>query len=254
MMTLPKDYSGQRYGRLVALNRVGNRGGSWRFKCDCGNETVSNIGRVRLGVTQSCGCIALEALRARSITHGHSLGRSVSPTLGSYRNAKARCYYSGSARYAEYGGRGIKMCDRWLESFDAFLEDMGERPVGMTLDRIDLNGDYEPSNCRWATADKQSENRRNTILVAQGDEQISLRRFAMTNGVPYKAIHKRVLRGQEPHAALAAMKAEDGVLFEGQRITLKSFAEMKGINYKRLHSHMKRHGMSHESAAADLLR
>lgn len=92
--------------------------------------------------------------------HGHSVGEKPSTTYNSWAAMKQRCYDPKRSNYAYYGGRGIKVCDQWINSFDQFLADMGERPEGKTLDRIDVNGNYEPSNCRWVTAKEQTSNRR----------------------------------------------------------------------------------------------
>lgn len=252
-MTLAKDYTGQIYGRLTAVKRVGDRGGKWLFQCECGAQTVTDIARVRIGMTRSCGCLAIEALRSRSITHGHALDRTVTPTLSSYRNAYSRCYHQSAARYAQYGGRGIKMCARWKNSFEAFLEDMGERPDGTTLDRYpNRDGDYEPGNCRWATSAEQGTNKHATIQVECEGKKISLRQFAARQCVSYKALHKRVMGNHEdPYQASEALKLPKPVLHEGERMTVKEFAARTGVNYKALHSRMTRGNLSpHEAVAA----
>lgn len=205
-MTLPKDYTGQRYGRLVAIRRASSRGGAWVFLCDCGHQHVTDIGRVRFGMTQSCGCLRKDKTRERSITHGHAANRQVTGTLSSYRNAISRCTNPDSQAFPNYGGRGIKVCDRWLESFDNFFADMGFRPEGMSLERKENNGNYEPENCIWANALDQASNRRNTIPVEHNGRRISLRRFASEIGVGYHGLYVRVTRyQQDPHAAATAM-------------------------------------------------
>ncbi len=154
------DLSGQRYGLLVALEivgRVGNSQALWRCRCDCGNETKVRLGNLRNGHTRSCGCERSTETSKRKTTHGMTGTREYT----SWQAMLERCTTPTNHKYKDYGGRGIKVCRRW-EKFENFLADMGPRPEGATLGRIENDGDYEPGNCRWETATSQSRNRRNT--------------------------------------------------------------------------------------------
>ncbi len=143
----------------IKLDHVNNEA-FWLCKCRCGTMKVVRGSTVRNGVSKSCGCLAREEARQRERTHGHTAGGEISPEYQSWKAMKERCYNPNHVRYADYGGRGILVCARWKNSFENFFEDMGERPEGESLDRINPNAGYSPSNCRWATDKQQNFNRR----------------------------------------------------------------------------------------------
>lgn len=142
--------AGDKFGKLTAVEIAGRskcRRVLWKCRCDCGGETVVMASNLKNGNSRTCGC--------SRITHG----ATDTPTYRSWHSMIHRCSSPYTNGYENYGGRGIKVCPEWSD-FEQFLADMGERPAGKTLDRIDPDGDYEPSNCRWATPVEQAANKR----------------------------------------------------------------------------------------------
>lgn len=164
-MGYSKDLTGQRFGRLVAIRTVEStrRGMSWECQCDCGNTHVTGVTSLTRAQTRSCGCLKREVgaatCRART-KHGHLTNFSRSRTYESFLNAKKRCNYPSHSRYSDYGGRGIQFL---FTSFEHFFAELGERPDGKSLDRIDNDGHYSPGNCKWSTPSEQQLNKRKKV-------------------------------------------------------------------------------------------
>lgn len=184
--------SNSRVGRLLVLKVVGrSKGGSllWLCICDCGNTCEAVSSSLNKGLKQSCGCLYNEIKGKQKVTHGRSKTRE----YNSWMAMKERCYNSKTDYYHLYGGRGITVCEEWKHSFESFYSAMGDCPKGMSLDRIDSNGNYEPGNCRWSTPSVQGFNTRKRISNSSGRTGVT---FHSKQGVwhsyitvNYKRIH-----------------------------------------------------------------
>lgn len=182
---------GQRLGKLVVTKYLGrneNRYHTYECICNCGKTTVATRNNLRKGHTTSCGCYKKQRISETKTRHGGS----DLPEYGSWNGAKDRCYNKKNKKYPDYGGRGIKVCDRWLQDFRHFLDDMGLRPApGWSLDRIDNNGDYCPENCRWAPPIVQANNRRSLCLLTFMEQTLSATQWARRLGINHHEILNR---------------------------------------------------------------
>lgn len=211
---------GERFGRLTVLAE-GPRAEStrkqrrWICRCDCGNERLVYVESLRRGLSKSCGCLSRETsaaiLRARA-THGHTRGGGGkrTPTYGSWRAMVYRCTSPSDSSYWRYGAVGVTVCDRWRHSFENFLADMGERPAGMTLDRIDGAKGYELSNCRWATTKQQLANRKSVRLIEFGGRSMNITEWARELGISAQSIRARLEGGWPIEKALTAPRSNTG--------------------------------------------
>lgn len=206
------DRTGARFGRLLVLSRAPNRNSRtrWCCRCDCGVTCEVNTVELTAGKTNSCGCLR-EELRA---SHGHTKRGRRSPTYNSWSTMTQRCTNPDATGYALYGGRGIKVCDRWRK-FEDFLADMGERPRNKTLDRYpDNDGDYEPGNCRWATGSEQGLNRRmlrKPAISCKRGHELSADNLRILNG---RRLCMTCLRGR----ARVALGWPEGIAFSAPLI------------------------------------
>jgi hypothetical protein len=193
----PSTMIGKRFGRWLILSyecKAKNRDRRWLCRCDCGTEAVRFESTLKYGTSRSCGCLKDEV--------AYIDGRSQCREGKVWRHMLERCCDPTDKRYARYGGRGIKICDRWRKSFLAFYEDMGSRPPGMTLDRIDNDGDYEPGNCRWATLTEQARNRRTNHLVEYQGQTKTIAEWAEIYNIKASIIYDRIGRGWAFEAAV----------------------------------------------------
>lgn len=193
--------SGEKHNRLTLVSLyVRKEGGNlWNIKCDCGKEFIASPRDVRSGHTKSCGCYQKELAAARLITHGLTETKE-------YRiwcHMKGRCYNKKNKKYPRYGERGIKICDRWLNSFEDFLSDMGKCPKEYSIDRIDNNGNYEPGNCRWASAKTQSNNSTRPKFVMIFSKKVSCADAEKLICIGQSSLTQRVSDFKESHQQAA---------------------------------------------------
>ena len=204
------DLTGQRFGRYTVLERNGvgaNGMAAWLCECDCGTRKTVIGNSLRQGHVVSCGCYQREvAVRNGLATKRH--GETRSSTYKTWITMKARCLNPSDQAYGDYGGRGIRVCERWLNSYESFAEDMGKRPGGMSIERINVNGNYEPSNCKWATAKEQTRNRRCTLQAVYKSTKMSLSEAAERSGIPYRVLRERKQRLGWPDNRLFAPYTE----------------------------------------------
>ena len=187
------DLTGKIFNKLTVLGRCedyispkGNKVVKWECICECGNKTKVIGSILKSNGTKSCGCLNYEPTNT---IHN----KRFSTEYSSWRSMKRRCTEPTNNTYKNYGGRGIKVCDRWLESFKNFYEDMGDKPSqNHSIDRIDVNGDYEPGNCRWISLKEQQYNRRNVTNI----NGVSLREYCKLNNLNYNHILRERKKGK----------------------------------------------------------
>lgn len=197
-----RDLTGQRFGRLVAESRAPDRilpSGKhcvvWNCICDCGRQTEVLRPHLTGSQSKSCGCLRAELNLVRRRTHGHSSGGRISRAYSCYQSMLTRTSNSNSPEWKHYGGRGITCCDRWKDSFQNFIDDMGEPPAGLSIERDNVNGPYDPDNCRWATATEQQRNTRRNRVITKDGESLCLAQWAERHGLSSRTIRSRISRG-----------------------------------------------------------
>lgn len=188
--------TGLRFGRLVALERADKKGSSvqWHCACDCGTHVVKTAIALRTGKVSSCGCLRSDLVTAKNTKHGEGCRKSRTATYVSWKSMMVRCYNTGNHKYPDYGGRGITVVDSW-HCFENFRRDMGPRPQGKTLDRIDVNGHYGPDNCRWADVYQQAQNKRSNVYITHEGKKMCLAEWARATGIDQRKISSRLRYG-----------------------------------------------------------
>ncbi len=192
------DLAGKKFGRLTVLRETDRAACGrirWLCLCECGKESEVFAESLTSGNTRSCGCLVKEIARQRCKARTVH-GKKATPEHGVWATMKARCSNPKVSGYQNYGGRGIKVCERWAGSFLAFLEDMGTRPSPKhSIDRIDKDGNYEPKNCRWATRHEQARNRSDNLVIEHGGERLTLAEWSERTGLKGMTIKNRLHRG-----------------------------------------------------------
>lgn len=207
-MTARSDLKGLRFGRLIALESFSEFDSSgkryrtkWRCRCDCG--TIVNVATDKLssGHTKSCGCLRSDVSRQTATTHGKTNHKLYT----TWESMKSRCYKPLNDNYKYYGGRGIEVCLEWREDFSKFYEWAMSNgwDSELTLDRIDVNGDYCPENCRWVTWDVQRNNRRDIMQITAFGDTLTSSQWQLCTGVPSRTIIWRIRNGWTPEDAVS---------------------------------------------------
>lgn len=194
------DLRGQKYGRLQPFRNVGNRNGAalWECICDCGKAVVVFGNALRTGNTKSCGCLKRELNKTKGITHGMTLSNEHAIWTAMLQ----RCTNPKNKDFQYYGGRGIRVCDRWRK-FVNFLSDMGVRPtLNHCIERIDNDGDYTPSNCKWATRIEQANNMRSNRVLTIDGERKTLTQWSRLSGINKDCIRYRLDCGMPTKVAI----------------------------------------------------
>jgi hypothetical protein len=194
--------TGQRFEKLVVTERGPNSPGGitrWKCVCDCGNSSLVAGTDLRAGRAVSCGCSkTIRGKEHRSHVHGHSRSK----TYASWCAAVQRCTNPKNPKWSIYGDRGITVCEHW-RTFENFLADMGERPPGTSLDRLDNEKGYQPGNCRWASDWTQQNNRRNAVRYEYQGRSYSMTELAAAVGMPFRALRSRLYRGMSVDDAVS---------------------------------------------------
>jgi hypothetical protein len=234
---------GQKFGLLTAVEVVGKnrRGPLIKCQCDCGGLKTVNAKDLRNGNNKSCGCLHKK----------HGLTRT-RPYL-SWQNMKKRCDYPSHKSYKNYGGRGITYCDKW-ETFDGFWEDMKDGYADhLTLDRIDVDGNYTKENCRWADKGTQANNTTTNSMITFDGETLTEADFARKYNLDYELFRHRLQKGWTIERAMEPAKQKELLTYEGTTKTVTEWAEEKGMTYHQLKKRLMR-GWSTEKALNQPLR
>jgi len=186
---------GKRFGRLVVVKKAEKKH-YWVCKCSCGTKKEIRKYDLLNGKTRSCGCLNRENLLKEVTTHG----KTKTPTYKAWCGMKGRCNNTNDLAYERYGGRGIRVCNKWMNSFENFYKDMGGKPKGMTLERVNNDKGYSPNNCKWATAYEQNRNKRNNRIYNYQGESKCMKDWSIALEINYQTLCSR-LKNHPPQIA-----------------------------------------------------
>ena len=199
------ELTGQRFGRLTVVGPSSNAQTCaqrlWAVVCDCGERRDVQGSNLRGGSTASCGCLAREVFSKTAARTNYRHGMTYSPEWRTWSSMLTRCNNEKSKCYRYYGAKGVSICERW-RSFENFVADVGPRPAGTTLDRIDNSRGYEPENCRWATIDVQNRNRGSILMVEINGETKCVADWCDQLGIPRPRVYARIQSGMALYEAI----------------------------------------------------
>ncbi len=236
------DLTGQRFGRAIALERDCSAKGRvfWRCACDCGNIFSAPSQNLRNGQCKSCGCLQKEVFRKNVTTHGMTKTKAFRTWMG----IQDRCYNEKNPKFKNYGARGIKVCDRWLESFENFFADMGHPQPHESIDRENNDGDYSPENCRWADNKTQARNRRSNRFVVLDGESKTIAEWSEITGISQGTISERIKYGWSDRDVLTKPASSNGkpryLEFNGESKTISGWARVVNISKSVISARLER--------------
>lgn len=238
-MVAALDLTNKRFGRLVVTQKHPDKSNcgkvQWICQCDCGAVVTTATSSLTTGNTKSCGCQRVDSSRLNGLNN-KTHGMTGTPEYKAWQSMKDRCENTSNQNYSNYGGRGITVCDRWRDSFENFYADMGPRPdSSLSVDREDVNGNYDPINCRWADFQTQSSNKRNNVRFEVNGEILIKAEIARRTNIPIATLDTRLRGGYSIAEAIGMEKRQRLITYQGVTKNLSQWADDFGISYGKLY-------------------